>query len=347
MSYCEITVFCCLLLCLIISGYRVAIRAVVPINNFDIAHLLPVRGLMAILIIIVHVSYSFSANQWYYGFGSFGASIVSAFFFISGYGLIYSYKIKGSNYLKRFISKSLVKLLLPLILATIIFISISITRNQFKWGNVLGMFTNTPPLPYSWYIYALIILYSFFYIVFKFLDKYNLLIRILVIFGLTIIYGYLLRLLDFQVYWYLSLYGFNFGMLYAAFVSRINTFIRFRPVFSIILIGVVILGMALMGIRTIYLGILPFVIVLVVIICGSSDKSNGLRFLGCYSYEIYLAHGIVVPFVGILNIPWFWMCLICIISSIAIAVIIKYLSNSLLGINLNFIEDYSGTPKAK
>ena len=72
--------------------------------NFDISTTLPLRGILAVSIIIHHITkeYDFSILISDINispiniFQSMGASIVAVFFFLSGYGLAHSY-IRGGN----------------------------------------------------------------------------------------------------------------------------------------------------------------------------------------------------------------------------------------------------------
>lgn len=319
-----IVAVCCLLLCIFVSLFRKNEKSNYQINRFDVIHLLPIRGILAIMIVIVHVCYSYDNTNWIFELGGFGAPIVSAFFFFSGFGLIYSYIVKGASYLRGFLNKSLIKLFIPLFIASLIWISYKWFSGQCIVSDFIGIICYNPPLPYSWFVYALITLYIFYFAVFKLCKNLNSASKIIIIFVLTIGYGYLLRLLNYQIYWYLSLYGFNFGMLYGAYYSQINSIIKKYPVISILLYACVLIGCILIGLRTICLGIVPFTIVIVNGLIGSPTKSHTLNFLGTYSYEIYLAHGVIVPIVIQLTLPWLMKCLTSIIFSIVLAVILKY-----------------------
>lgn len=85
------------------------------------------------------------------------------FFFISGYGLMASLHKKGKIYLDSFYKKRFLKLLPPLLIATCIFICIRMCFEHLSaWNICYEMTLGNPPLPNSWYMYALFILYIFF-----------------------------------------------------------------------------------------------------------------------------------------------------------------------------------------
>lgn len=58
-------------------------------------------------------------------FKHWGGIIVGNFLFISGYGLMASYKKQGNNYFDKFLKKRLLKIYIPFIVATIAFVSLS------------------------------------------------------------------------------------------------------------------------------------------------------------------------------------------------------------------------------
>lgn len=64
---------------------------------------IPLKGLLAILIVIHHLSL-YIDHKALYPFQCWGAPIVSLFFFVSGYGLMKSYMKNGKVYLLQFIA---------------------------------------------------------------------------------------------------------------------------------------------------------------------------------------------------------------------------------------------------
>lgn len=81
---------------------------------FDVRRTNSLRGVLAILIILHHLSSKIDILflKWFH---DFGAPIVSMFFFVSGYGLIKSYLKKGTAYIDGFLAKRLGKILPPCI----------------------------------------------------------------------------------------------------------------------------------------------------------------------------------------------------------------------------------------
>ena len=71
-------------------------------NEFGRGKVFPLKGILAVLIVLHHLTYEIK-SPLLQPFHSWGAPIVSVFFFISGYGLMTSYKNKGKHYLSGFI----------------------------------------------------------------------------------------------------------------------------------------------------------------------------------------------------------------------------------------------------
>ncbi|MFK2380750.1 acyltransferase family protein [Bacteroides fragilis] len=106
----------------------------------------------------------------------FGSLSVSIFFFLSGYGLMCSYSLKGKKYLEGFCIHRISKIIIPLLTAYIIYIPILRLINHT--GGVIEaiqrLFSSNPLLPYSWYVTEITLLYLLFYLVMRFIPRYKL-----------------------------------------------------------------------------------------------------------------------------------------------------------------------------
>lgn len=122
------------------------------------------KSIMAILIILHHISLQGVAVLTV--FHSWGAPLVSIFFFLSGYGLIKSFSVKGNAYLKNFIVHRIIKgVLVPFVVAWGIFRLIYFS-NLPSIGEELELliYRGIPVLPHSWFVFAIICFYIFFYV---------------------------------------------------------------------------------------------------------------------------------------------------------------------------------------
>lgn len=104
---------------LIVSHKLARIHTTDKFNKFDVANTLPIRGILALLIICDHIGFEFFDTPMSL-FVLFGPLVVSLFFFFSGYGLMTSYMRKGPDYLKGFFVKRFGKLVPQFVLLSII-----------------------------------------------------------------------------------------------------------------------------------------------------------------------------------------------------------------------------------
>lgn len=94
-------------------------------GDFSVEATLPLRGLLAVGIVLHHISQRVGqAVPDVWGLSQFeflGAPIVAVFFFLSGYGLMKSLRVKGTSYLDGFLRKRMTKVLLPLLLCSLVY----------------------------------------------------------------------------------------------------------------------------------------------------------------------------------------------------------------------------------
>ena len=98
---------------------------------------LTLRGVLAMGNVIHHISLrvvdATPDDSWLFSqFQFWGAPIVAAFFFLSGYGLMVSLIAKGNRYVDGFLKKRLLKIVLPLVLCSLVFEATSITLWEEK-----------------------------------------------------------------------------------------------------------------------------------------------------------------------------------------------------------------------
>ena len=123
-----------------------------------------IQGLFAIIIIFHHLSQMVSAS-WLPDsvrrpglefFVPIGYLLVSFFFFCSGYGLIKSMRSK-EYYFDDFFVRRLNRVLFITIVVDIVYIILRVYKE-------IGAF---PPNPFSWYVYTLILLYAGFFLAYR------------------------------------------------------------------------------------------------------------------------------------------------------------------------------------
>ena len=231
-------------------------------------------------------------NSWY------------MFFFISGYGLMASLHKKGKIYLDSFYKKRFLKLLPPLLIATCIFICIRMCFEHLSaWNICYEMTLGNPPLPNSWYMYALFILYIFFHAVFSICGVQGRKALNWMWIG-SFAYIACILLLGWGYWWYTSVLSFNIGIEYACMSQGVQSFVRkklisffvgsilFLLVFIFIYLRFVSDGMKIASLIALNVT-LPIVMVWVIQVLGIVNLTS-LKFLGGISYELYLVHGIFI-----------------------------------------------------
>lgn len=158
----------------------------------------------------------------------FGTYSVALFFFLSGYGLMYSLQNK-ENYLNNFLKKRIPKVAIPYLISTIVWIIISSIIYPQKELFLLKIFSYYPILPYGWYFVILIYLYFIFYISYKYCK--NITPTILCIFTYYV-YCYTINAGEWV---YTTTPCFIAGILYANYSSKLKDRINLNIGIGIIL----------------------------------------------------------------------------------------------------------------
>lgn len=163
--------FILLLLCIIAQHQHSNRRLCEKRNLTD-----SVKMIAAIAVVVCHLFTFYMHHPAWAAESQFGSLSVSIFFFLSGYGLMCSYSLKGKKYLEGFCIHRISKIIIPLLTAYIIYIPILRLINHR--GGVIEaiqrLFSSNPLLPYSWYVTEITLLYLLFYLVMRFIPRYKL-----------------------------------------------------------------------------------------------------------------------------------------------------------------------------
>ena len=312
-------------------------KSTISLFDFNVQYTLPLRGLLAILIIIHH----YALVEWnieipvIQEFMTWGGVVVSVFFFMTGYGLMISYKYKGDKYLSGFIQHRLGKILPPLVIATFCYLAfISVLNHSNSFPLVFELLNGTTPLPTSWFAYAIIFFYIIFFLSAKALSKIKHIILSLWI--IATIYIIVLNMLNWENCWYKSTYALNIGFTYAYYEDRIKNFIQKRPQFFagcvlltiLVLIGMrFVLGDAHISMwKSLVYYLTPLFVVAITYLCGAISSSV-LKFLGGISYEIYIVQGAFITLLSPLRDHWALYFILVVVFSISFAWMLQKLCN--------------------
>ena len=141
--------------------------------SFSRDKMLPLKAILAVLIVADHLTFHISAD-WIQPMRKWGTPIVSLFLFVSGYGLLKSYLSKGSAYLTHFLKNRILKVIVPALVAYLIYCLICWRHHDWSL-EISRLFVNGEPLlPYSWFVEVIVLLYLGFWIIYSFLpEKYR------------------------------------------------------------------------------------------------------------------------------------------------------------------------------
>lgn len=258
-------------------------------STFNKEHVSTLKGGMAISIVAFHLSYQ--TDGWLFMFSSWGAPIVSIFYFISGYGLMFNYRAKGNEYLSHFFEHRIFgSLILPYLLVWI--------GNRIVSGNIsmslldelirLLRYGETT-LSYSWYVFSILLFYILFYMI---AAKRNV---VIISFFCVFLYIGLTALLGYGRCWYISALAFPLGIFYCKYEERICALWNV-PVKYYVTVPLCLLLMAVCVIiknEFCYLFAYMFIPIIIVCLCAKIQIYNReMQYISNVSYEIYLCQGV-------------------------------------------------------
>lgn len=316
-------VFLLLMLCLVM--WRI-VKPNGKLYNFDAQATLPLRGILALFIMFHHVSqrydftFGISFLEQYPSlsfnlFTTMGAPVVGVFLFLTGYGLSKSLKIKGNSYVDGFISKRFLNTLPEFVFLTIlvsVFFIFSGLRTFEEITLKMGM--GEPPLPNSWFMYAIIYVYVAFYLA-AIISKCNVkttgFILTLFVFAYIVI---IWKQLHWGNWWYVSMLSVPFGYFVATFENYCDRILLSRKwLISLTLLFIMLCIAAKLskgvGIVSLY-GIVALTYACVRLY--GLPRWKPLLWLGEISLNIYLIHGLFVMAFNKFNV-YSCVALICIV----------------------------------
>ena len=293
---------------LIISGFAYLL----PKNSRD--YLNPdstkgLKGILAIGIILHHLSQEVTTGDVFTNFAYMGSYIVSIFF-LSGYGL-YVQNSKSKTYLDNFFRKRLLKILVPFISIWIIYLiyRIGVNKESINFNYFIKLFTVGKTVIYNgWFIDVIILIYILFYLSFKFVENKRVAIIINSIF--IIIYIIVAIKLHYSFWWYNSILTFILGLAWAKNKNKIdevidnNLFITlvgatfFMFVFHNYDIVLIKLGLtsSYMYALAANMDNLIFTLYFTLLVKNINFENKYLLALGGISFELYMIHGLVIQY---------------------------------------------------
>ncbi len=296
-------------------------------KDYDVLSLncsLKIRGALAILIVLHHLSLTIRYTILFKVFTLIGAPCVAIFFFYSGFGLMTNYVVR-ENYLKAFVSKRILKILIPYVLSFFItWLGYLLTKYKYTPREVINsLFDGDPVVRYSWYVLTILIFYTVFYLSCKILKHPKAVL--LGIFLGTVIYCIVVTNSFSWGNWTInSCFAFCLGTIMAVYKENLVKFLTpnkkyiFYSLFVLLCCGGVLIFVVLSDERFSFVDMTkyppiadymmkkPLSVIAMNIICAvlivilfwlfKKVKLNEkiFCFLGKISFEIYLYHGLIM-----------------------------------------------------
>lgn len=168
----ESAVVCAALLILALYGGKIAESG----DNHYLAldSTLPIRGLLAVGIVLHHGSGYFTRISFISPFQHIGYLVVALFFFLSAYGLTYGLKNK-KGYMDGFLKKRLISVLIPYwICNTVYYAGVHLMGGQIDATSyILSMFLLKVINGPMWYVQIQVLFYILFYVSFAKKDNWS------------------------------------------------------------------------------------------------------------------------------------------------------------------------------
>lgn len=255
-----------------------------------------IKGILSVLIIFSHVNFH-ADIPIFKTITNWGGTKVALFFFLSGYGLLISYSKVGSKYLDGFFIKRIWKIVKPLLAITLIYLLILYIDKGYFPDNMMKnlIMSGVTPLPYSWFVYVIIVVYIVFFFVFRL--KIDINKKIFLSFLGVFLISFCLYKFGYDRAWWVSNLAFPTGMLYAYYEKKLIKISRTR-VGNLLLIPLCALSamaIVLPKIEFLYVFAYVFISIFLLVLISYVKLPNGKfwHFLGKISYETYLLHGAV------------------------------------------------------
>jgi peptidoglycan/LPS O-acetylase OafA/YrhL len=303
-------------------------------SAFNLQTTMPLRGLLAIMIVICHVCSQRTQMPLSSEIGGLAYVVVAIFFFLSGYGLMTSLSKKGDSYLENFLNKRFLKLLPIFIICNIVYICSTVNYPPPFWSNgLIHILTNllqgTVPFPYSWFIYAILWFYIVFYVSCRLVSENS--FRALLITAATIVSSVILYMIDFGYYWYVSSIAFGLGTIVVVQEEHVkNVFVKYGPYVIATIVAIIGVAMTLHNalVQQIALScIFPLLIYALAIVNRLNISNAILNFCGKISLEIYLAQGFIIQSNWMDRTFTSWITFL--IVALSLDIILAYLINSI------------------
>lgn len=257
------------------------------------------KGILSIMIVLLHSWKNYIVDSFW------GIVIVSIFMFITGYGLMSSYKKKGKSYLDGFLHHRLLKLLPPLVIATVVYMAIWGVSGHGTIVQWVDKFIQTgiPPIGATWYVFSVIFYYLFFYV--AMMIGRTIFSKVVILTLLSFLFiGCVKHVFMWDDFWWCSSFAFLVGVVYQQVEGILLGVFKTPILYRMCAISLISALVACIIFYNYYdnklflyflINILPIALVFIIYKFGVPN-SKVLTFVGLISYELYIVHDVFISF---------------------------------------------------
>lgn len=268
-----------------------------------------VKGVFAIVVVIHHISQRIPGKEGLVShFLTMGYLAVGIFFFLSGYGIMTGYINSGNEYIKSFWRRRGSKVLVPSILAILVYLFVNIVKTDVNsiMLKFKGIRYGETFVPNTWYIVVILLFYCIFYCSIK-LSKGNKTVIIISNIVGVIIFILFCIMVKWGIYWYNSVLCFPLGIFWSAKKEKIDGFLQKKYWLKLVVIAFSYnlsekcLNNFNYNVVCYNITVMLFCALIFCFLMKNTFNNRLLRFLGLISFEIYIYQGLFIDIDGILD----------------------------------------------
>lgn len=194
-------------------------------EGFSKNNTMAMRGILALLIIVYHFFLEDLNKPAFLELKPLGNSVVSVFFFLSGYALVWSC-MHREDYMKGFLIGRIKSVVMPCIAYLALYTAVAYVFLSITAKDVLISIIEFRPVSHLWYIFVILFLYILFYVCFRRVNFSN--TRAVrraswLLTGCTIAYILIAAITQFAGYvWYISCIFFAIGVLFCVYRNKVE-----------------------------------------------------------------------------------------------------------------------------
>lgn len=296
------------------------------LSGFDKASTIPLRGFLVLLVVLGHLDSLLGRGTSVITWIHWATPAVNVFFFMSGFGCQKSI-MRNTGYLKGFLGRTAIKLLIPFLSCSVIYVLWRGLQGVRVWEGAVSSICKggTPFLPYSWYVFALL-LYSICFLVCHLVCKGRWVIGglVAVMASSYCLFGWGL---DWEAHLWWSGWSFCGGVAWAYYESLVRTALQSSTSMVFLLVIAIYSTASLLAhflpSHTPVISELPYAclgpVCYLLISYWGTIPGRALRWLGSEAYEIYLLHGVFLSCLKPLSMGNFEWGLLSVLTTVVCA----------------------------